>query len=137
VSAMRLPRLSTRWWMVAVAVAAIAAWVIRRDGPHALAWEAPLLGASLAMGMVNKPQRLAAGILGGAITGAALAMGAGIGGVGVARQLETGVGIGGAVVGSIVGLFAAWVATVGSCVLRSYTPVELPDASGADSPHRL
>ena len=38
-----------------------------------------MLGASFAMSVVGKQQRLAAGLLGGAVTGAALAIGVDIG----------------------------------------------------------
>src|SRR3954468_6955611 len=111
---MRVPRVRFRiWWlMVAVAAAAILAWGLRRDGVHALAWQAPMLGASLAMGRVGKPWRLAAGLLGGGVAGGALATGGGIGGAVAATALAMDVGIGGAVAGAIAGLFAAWVATI-------------------------
>lgn len=112
--------------MVIVAIAAIAAWGMRREGLYALAWEAPIVGAVIGIRMAGKRQRLAAGVTCGAITGAALAKFIGIGGTVAGNALEIDVGLGAAVVGAMLGLFTVWVDTVASCILRSYKPPKSP-----------
>jgi len=68
---MRLPRMTTRRWMIAVAAVAVLAWGFRRAGFFALAWEAPLLGSSLGILLAREKQRrLAGSVSGGAVTGA-------------------------------------------------------------------
>ena len=64
---MQLPQMTTRRWIVVVAVVAIMSWGIRWDGLRALAWETPVLGTLLAIGMVKKKQPFAAGLLGVAV----------------------------------------------------------------------
>jgi hypothetical protein len=67
---MRLLRMTTRRWMLAVAAAGVMTWGTHRDGFLALAWEAPLLGSSLGILVAREKQRrLAGSVLGGAVAG--------------------------------------------------------------------
>lgn len=68
---MRLPRMTTRRWMIAVAAVAVLAWGFHQYGFMALGWEAHLLGSSLGILLAREKQRrLAGSILGGAVAGA-------------------------------------------------------------------
>jgi hypothetical protein len=59
--------MTTRRWIVVVAVVALMAAGIRWSGFAALAFGLPLLGAALAIWMRKQKRKLAAGILGGAL----------------------------------------------------------------------
>jgi hypothetical protein len=67
---MRRPRVRlTARRLMPVIAATIMVWDLCREGIYALIWEAPLLGALLAMGVARRRFRLGAGVTGGAVTG--------------------------------------------------------------------
>ena len=68
---MRLPRMTTRRWMVAVAIAALGAWRVNHEKFAALFWGAPLLGSFLGIVIADgRRRRLLGSVLGAAIASA-------------------------------------------------------------------
>jgi hypothetical protein len=56
---MRLPQMSTRRWMIVMAIAALWAWAVNREGFRTLVWGAPLLGSFLGIVLAGGgPMRL-------------------------------------------------------------------------------
>ena len=64
---MQPPRMTTRRWMVVVAVVALMSWGVSWGGFLALALEVLILGASLTIWLERKGQSLAAGIVGATV----------------------------------------------------------------------
>src|SRR5262245_39534661 len=61
---MRLPRMTTRRWMVVVAAVALMSWTISSSGFLALALGGLILGASLTIWLERQEKPMAAGIIG-------------------------------------------------------------------------
>jgi hypothetical protein len=67
----RLPRMTTRRWIIAVMVAGLGTWRVNQEGFLALSWEAPLVGSFLGIVAAGERRwRLPGSVFGAAIASA-------------------------------------------------------------------